>query len=161
MKPISDINESFEKQLKYLTSDVKQIQDNLLEEIITPNTKTEYLQPIFLIDRFDKDLFKKNVPIVTYEDIKPYLDRVVNGESSDVISARPITGFLLRYIRNSLYIIYIQFLSCQRLYVYVKCFFFFGSSGTSGGAQKMMPWNNKYLDNLTFIYDLRMQVITK
>lgn len=111
MKPISDINESFEKQLKYLTSDVKQIQDNLLEEIITPNTKTEYLQR-FLIDRFDKDLFKKNVPIVTYEDIKPYLDRVVNGESSDVISARPITGFLLRYIRNSLYNLHtVSFLS--------------------------------------------------
>ncbi|CAD5331563.1 unnamed protein product [Arabidopsis thaliana] len=129
MKPIFDINETFEKQLKDLTSNVKPIQDNLLEEIITPNTKTEYLQR-FLIDRFDKELFKKNVPIVSYEDIKPYLDRVVNGESSDVISARTITGFLL-------------------------------SSGTSGGAQKMMPWNNKYLDNLTFIYDLRMQVITK
>jgi len=110
MKPIFDINETFEKQLKDLTSNVKSIQDNLLEEIITPNTKTEYLQR-FLIDRFDKELFKKNVPIVSYEDIKPYLDRVVNGESSDVISARTITGFLLRYIRSYLYIVLLGFLS--------------------------------------------------
>ncbi|XP_010453394.1 PREDICTED: 4-substituted benzoates-glutamate ligase GH3.12 [Camelina sativa] len=129
MKPISNTNEEFEMTLKNLTWNVKQIQDNLLEEIITPNTNTEYLKR-FLPEKFDKELFKKNVPIVTYEDIKPYLDRIVNGESSDLISARPITGFLL-------------------------------SSGTSGGAQKMMPWNNKYLDNLTFIYDLRSQVITK
>ncbi|CAH2072859.1 unnamed protein product [Thlaspi arvense] len=129
MKQISDNNERWEEKLKDLTFNVKQIQDNLLEEILTPNLKTEYLQR-FHIERFDKELFKKNVPVVTYEDLKPYIDRVVNGESSDVISARPITGFLL-------------------------------SSGTSGGAQKMMPWNNKYLDNLTFAYDLRMHVITK
>lgn len=35
------------------------------------------------------------------------------------------------------------------------------SSGTSGGAQKMMPWNEKFLDNLAFMYDLRMHVIRK
>ncbi|CAN8299597.1 unnamed protein product [Cochlearia groenlandica] len=129
MKPISNINESLEEKLNDLTFNVKPIQDKLLEDILTLNAKTEYLQR-FLPENFDKELFKKNVPVVTYEDFKPYIDRVVNGESSQVISARPITGFLL-------------------------------SSGTSGGAQKMMPWNTKYLDNLTFIYDLRMHVITK
>ncbi|KAF8109408.1 hypothetical protein N665_0096s0021 [Sinapis alba] len=129
INPNSDNNQRWEAKLKDLTSNVQQIQDNLLEEILTPNLNTEYLQR-FHVERFDKELFKKNVPVVSYEDIKPYIDRVVNGESSHVISARPITGFLL-------------------------------SSGTSGGAQKMMPWNNKYLDNLTFAYDLRMHVITK
>ncbi|KAF3565643.1 hypothetical protein DY000_02019093 [Brassica cretica] len=129
MNPNSDNNQRWEAKLKDLTSNVQQIQDNLLEEILKPNLNTEYLQR-FHVERFDKELFKKNVPVVSYEDIKPYIDRVVNGESSDVISTRPITGFLL-------------------------------SSGTSGGAQKMMPWNNKYLDNLTFAYDLRMHVIAK
>ncbi|XP_018445569.1 4-substituted benzoates-glutamate ligase GH3.12 [Raphanus sativus] len=128
MKPISNNDETWEAKLEDLTLNVKETQDNVLEVIITPNLETEYLQRF--MDRFDKELFKKNVPVVTYEDIKPYIDRVVNGESSDVISARPITGFLL-------------------------------SSGTSGGAQKMMPWNHKYLDNLTFAYDLRMHIITK
>lgn len=101
MKPISNNDETWDATLKDLTSNVKETQDNVLEEIITPNLKTEYLQR-FNMDRFDKKLFKKNVPVVTYEDIKPDIDRVVNGESSDVISARPITGFLLRYKRNSL-----------------------------------------------------------
>ena len=100
MNPNSDNNQRWEAKLKDLTSNVQQIQDNLLEEILTPNLNTEYLQR-FHVERFDKELFKKNVPVVSYEDIKPYIDRVVNGESSEVLSARPITGFLLRYIRSS------------------------------------------------------------
>ncbi|XVF70178.1 hypothetical protein PTKIN_Ptkin11bG0140400 [Pterospermum kingtungense] len=36
---------------------------------------------------------KKNVPIVTYEDIKLYIDRIANGEPSDILLAEPLTGF--------------------------------------------------------------------
>ncbi|CAF1863202.1 unnamed protein product [Brassica napus] len=43
------------------------------------------------------ELFKKNVPVVTYEDVKPYMERVANGEPSDVISGEPITQFFIRY----------------------------------------------------------------
>ncbi|XP_010556088.1 PREDICTED: 4-substituted benzoates-glutamate ligase GH3.12-like [Tarenaya hassleriana] len=117
------------KALEDLTKNVKQTQDNVLQDILNCNVNTEYLRG-FLKGRTDKDLFKENVPVVNYEDVRPYIDRVANGEPSEIISNRPITGFLL-------------------------------SSGTSGGAQKMMPCNNKYLDNLTFIYDLRMLVISK
>ncbi|KAL0680946.1 hypothetical protein Bca4012_047793 [Brassica carinata] len=99
MNPNSDNNQRWEAKLKDLTSNVQQIQDSLLEEILTPNLNTEYLQR-FHVERFDKELFKKNVPVVSYEDIKPYIDRVVNGESSDVLSARPITGFLLRHVKG-------------------------------------------------------------
>ncbi|KAJ4884568.1 4-substituted benzoates-glutamate ligase GH3.12 [Raphanus sativus] len=99
MKPISNNNEIWEAKLEDLTFNVKETQDNVLEEIITRNLETEYLQR-FHMDRFDKELFKKNVPVVTYEDIKPYIDRVVSGQSSDVISARPITGFLLSKFGN-------------------------------------------------------------
>ncbi|CAN7034682.1 hypothetical protein IGI04_032129 [Brassica rapa subsp. trilocularis] len=131
MSVISDLTEKANDKLKILedlTSNVKQIQDNVLEEILTLNTNTEYLQRFFH-GKFDKEIFKKNVPVVTYEDVKPYIQRVANGGPSNVISTRPITGFLL-------------------------------SSGTSGGAQKIMPWNEKFLDYLTFMYDLRMHVIT-
>ncbi|CAL9216026.1 unnamed protein product [Arabidopsis halleri] len=130
MSKISDLTQKSndkQKVLDDLTSNVTQIQDNVLEELLTLNANTNYLQSFFH-GRFDKEIFKKNVPVVTYEDVKPYIERVVNGEPSNVISAQPITGFVL-------------------------------SSGTSGGAQKMMSWNEKYLDNLTFLYDLRMHVI--
>ncbi|KAL1219759.1 4-substituted benzoates-glutamate ligase GH3.12 [Cardamine amara subsp. amara] len=67
---------------------------------------------------------------MTYEDVKPYLDRLANGEPSDILSALPISGFLQ-------------------------------SSGTSGGKQKILPLNDKYLENMRFIYDLRSLIISK
>ncbi|XP_010479292.1 PREDICTED: 4-substituted benzoates-glutamate ligase GH3.12-like [Camelina sativa] len=81
------------KDLDVLTSNAKQIQDDVLKEILTLNANTEYLQR-FLHGSFDKDLFKKNVPVVSYDDVKPYIERVANGEPSDVISGGPITRFL-------------------------------------------------------------------
>ncbi|VVB10516.1 unnamed protein product [Arabis nemorensis] len=38
---------------------------------------------------------RTNVPVGTYEDVKPYIERVANGEPSDVISGKPIIGFML------------------------------------------------------------------
>ncbi|CAH2036156.1 unnamed protein product [Thlaspi arvense] len=81
------------KDLEELTSKAKQIQDNVLKEILTLNANTEYLQQ-FLHGSNDKELFKKNVPVVSYEDMKPYIEGVANGEPSNVISGGPITRFL-------------------------------------------------------------------
>ncbi|KAF8104037.1 hypothetical protein N665_0181s0058 [Sinapis alba] len=96
------------------------MQDNVLKEILTLNANTEYLRR-FLNERSDKELFKRKVPVVTYDDVKPYIERVANGESCDVISAKPITGFLIssgtsgekgklfpldnKYIENSMFFI--------------------------------------------------------
>ncbi|XP_010500406.1 PREDICTED: 4-substituted benzoates-glutamate ligase GH3.12-like isoform X1 [Camelina sativa] len=84
------------KDLDVLTSNAKQIQDDVLKEILTLNANTEYLQR-FLHGSSDKDLFKKNVPVVSYDDVRPYIERVANGERSDVISGGPIT----RFVRSS------------------------------------------------------------
>ncbi|CAH8362930.1 unnamed protein product [Eruca vesicaria subsp. sativa] len=66
----------------------------MLEEILRVNANTEYLRS-FLHGSSHKELFKKNVPVVTYEDVKPYIERVANGEPSDVISGEPITHFFI------------------------------------------------------------------
>ena len=89
-------------ELMKLTSNVKQIQDDVLKEILTLNANTEYLRG-YLHGSCDKELFKKNVPVVSYDDVKPYIERVVNGEPSNVISGKPITRFLLRYVLPSMY----------------------------------------------------------
>uniref|UniRef100_A0A1J3JBY2 4-substituted benzoates-glutamate ligase GH3.12 n=1 Tax=Noccaea caerulescens TaxID=107243 RepID=A0A1J3JBY2_NOCCA len=82
------------KDLEELTLNAKQIQDDMLEEILRVNANTEYLQR-FLHGSSDKKLFQKNVPMVSYEDVKPYIERVANGEPSHVISGEPITYFSL------------------------------------------------------------------
>ncbi|KAL0803770.1 hypothetical protein Bca101_096260 [Brassica carinata] len=83
------------KALEDLTWNVKQIQDDLLKEILTLNSGTEYLQN-FLHGSSAKEIFKKKLPVVTYKDVKPFFDRVANGESSDIISALPLTNFFMR-----------------------------------------------------------------
>ncbi|WZZ23957.1 hypothetical protein YC2023_007358 [Brassica napus] len=115
--------------LEDLTSNVKQIQDEVLEEILRCDANTEYLQS-FLHGSADKELFKKNVPVGTYEDFKPYIERVVNGEPSGLVSGRPLTGFVL-------------------------------SSGTSSGKQKLIPMNDKYLENTKLLTDFRSIVLSK
>lgn len=88
------------KDLEELTSNAKQIQDDVLKEILTLNANTKYLRQ-FLHGNSDKELFKKNVPVVSYDDVKPYIERVANGEQTDLISGGPITRFLGRYILSS------------------------------------------------------------
>ncbi|KAL0654276.1 hypothetical protein Bca4012_096967 [Brassica carinata] len=83
--------------LEELTSNAKQIQDDVLTKILKANANTEYLSR-FLEGSSDKELFKKNVPVVSYEDVKPYIDRVANGEPSDILSGEPITAFTLRHV---------------------------------------------------------------
>ncbi|KAG4150804.1 hypothetical protein ERO13_D04G027100v2 [Gossypium hirsutum] len=80
--------------IEELTTNAQQIQDEELGEILSRNAGTEYLRG-FLHGQTEKQLFKKNVPIVTYEDLKPYIDRIANGETSDILVAEPVTGFYL------------------------------------------------------------------
>ncbi|KAI3410870.1 uncharacterized protein J3R85_018300 [Psidium guajava] len=81
------------KLLEDLTTDANQIQGQVLREILTQNARTEYLG-CFLDGRVDKELFKEKVPVVNYEDIKPYIERIANGERSEIISSQPITELL-------------------------------------------------------------------
>ena len=89
-------NEAGMKILEDLTENVYQIQQRVLEEIMTRNAHTEYLKG-FLNGHYDKELFKRKVPLVNYEDIKHYIERIVNGDSPNIISAEPITELLTRY----------------------------------------------------------------
>ncbi|XVF18814.1 hypothetical protein REPUB_Repub11eG0055600 [Reevesia pubescens] len=79
------------KILEELTTNAHQIQEHVLEEILNRNSGTEYLNG-FLNGQADKQHFKNKVSIVSYEDIKPYIDRIANGEPSDILLAEPFTG---------------------------------------------------------------------
>ncbi|XVE50215.1 hypothetical protein DITRI_Ditri01bG0144000 [Diplodiscus trichospermus] len=85
-------HEAVLKMMEELTTNAQQIQEQVLEEILRKNAGTEYLSR-FLHGQTDKRLFKKNVPIVSYEDIQPYIDRIANGEPSDILLAEPVTEF--------------------------------------------------------------------
>ncbi|TYJ38109.1 hypothetical protein E1A91_A05G421000v1 [Gossypium mustelinum] len=82
------------KLIKELTTNTEQIQDEVLREILSQNAGTEYLRG-FLHGQTEKQLSKKNVPVVTYEDLKPYIDRIANRETSEILLAKPVTRFYL------------------------------------------------------------------
>jgi auxin responsive GH3 family protein len=42
------------------------------------------------------DAFKERVPVAGYEDIKPYVYRVISGEPSSILCSEPITGLVRR-----------------------------------------------------------------
>ncbi|XVE80120.1 hypothetical protein DITRI_Ditri14bG0113700 [Diplodiscus trichospermus] len=80
------------RMIEELTTNAQQIQQQLLGEILKRNAESEYLSR-FLHGLTGEQLFKKNVPIVTYEDLKPYIDRIANGEPQDILLAEPVTMF--------------------------------------------------------------------
>ncbi|XVF18809.1 hypothetical protein REPUB_Repub11eG0055200 [Reevesia pubescens] len=88
-----DRYEALLKTIEEQTTNAHQVQEKVLENILKRNAETEYLKK-FLHGQTDKQLFKKNVPIVTYEDIKSYIDRIVNGEPSNILMAEPLTEFI-------------------------------------------------------------------
>lgn len=83
------------KLIEDLTVNACRIQNRVLDEILTQNARTEYLQG-YLNGRVDKESFKRDVPVVKYEDIKCYIERLANGDPSEIISAQPITELLTR-----------------------------------------------------------------
>lgn len=80
--------------LEDVTSNAAQVQDQVLEEILSRNSNTEYLES-FLHGDSSKEAFKKNVPVVEYDGIKSYVEQIANGESSHhILSMEPISEFL-------------------------------------------------------------------
>nr|CAD1820449.1 unnamed protein product [Ananas comosus var. bracteatus] len=95
MIPHSDPNDGpgTMKLIEELTTNAGQVQQQVLKEILTGNANTEYLHG-FLNGETDRSLFRRRVPIVDYDRVKPYIERIANGEPSDIISSKPIVELL-------------------------------------------------------------------
>ena len=72
-------------------------QVRVLAEILERNGGAEYLRRHGMEGRTDRAAFKERVPVVTYEDLRPEIERIANGDRSNIISSHPITEFLTRY----------------------------------------------------------------
>lgn len=95
--------------IEYVTANADIVQKQVLAKILTRNAGVEYLQRHGLGGRTDTSSFKKLVPVITYEDIQPHINRIANGDKSPILCSHPISEFLTRSV-VSLYIIYI--ISC-------------------------------------------------
>ncbi|RZC94023.1 hypothetical protein C5167_016715 [Papaver somniferum] len=127
-------DERYEKALQYIeevTTHADEIQKRVLSQILSINQNVEYLQRHCLSGHTDLETFKKLIPVITYEDLKPDIDRILangNTDSPPILCQHPISKF-------------------------------FRSSGTSSGVWKSIPTTEDDAERRSFFRSLIMPII--
>lgn len=83
------------KAIERLTAEADEVQKSILKEIVTRNRETEYLNKYMKGSKNILD-FKRSVPVITYKAMRPYIQRIANGEDSSLITGHHITEMLRR-----------------------------------------------------------------
>ncbi|CAK8535211.1 unnamed protein product [Lathyrus sativus] len=92
---LSPKNKNFLDFIEDVTTHAYENQKKVLAEILSQNANVEYLQRHGLNGQTDSETFKKLVPIITYEDIRSDINRIANGDTSSILTANPVSVFLL------------------------------------------------------------------
>ncbi|XP_010266453.1 PREDICTED: jasmonic acid-amido synthetase JAR1-like [Nelumbo nucifera] len=83
--------ENFEE----LTRDAERVQVETLKKILEDNREAEYLKKLGLNGRTDPESFRACVPLVTHKDLEHYIQRIVDGDDSPILTGKPITTISL------------------------------------------------------------------
>lgn len=87
------------------TRNADMVQEKVLAEILSRNAEVEYLKRFKLDGATDRETFKSKLPVITYEDLMPEIQRIANGDRSAILSAHPISEFLTRSVSLSIFIV--------------------------------------------------------
>lgn len=82
--------------IEEMTRNADAVQERVLAEILARNAETEYLKRFKLGGATDRDTYKAILPVITYEDLQPEIQRIANGDRSAILSSHPISEFLTR-----------------------------------------------------------------
>lgn len=96
---VYDVNDRNKKALEFIqdvTSNAQQVQNRVLDEILSSNADVEYLRRHGLNGHVDRETFKNVMPVITYEDLQPDIERISNGDTSKILCSKPISEFLTR-----------------------------------------------------------------
>ncbi|CAA7393543.1 unnamed protein product [Spirodela intermedia] len=80
--------------IEEMTRNTDRVQETVLAEILNQNAEAEYLKRYSLAGDTDRKTFKAKLPVITYEDLQPEIQRIANGDRSPILSSHPITEFL-------------------------------------------------------------------
>ncbi|TVU27067.1 hypothetical protein EJB05_29646, partial [Eragrostis curvula] len=119
--------------IEEMTTDVDAVQERVLAEILGRNGDSEYLaKKCGLAGATDRAAFREKVPMVSYEDLQPYIQRIADGDRSPILTgaAHPVSEFLT-------------------------------SSGTSGGERKLLPNVEDEMDRRQLLHGLATAVISQ
>lgn len=150
-------NKAILQFIEDVTTNAALVQRQVLSQILSLNSNSEYLT---LYGRPSPDTFKTSIPLVSYDQIQPFISRIANGDFSPILCSSPISEFLTRFVL--LYLTYDYCLSGSVSYMDRPTFFvWFCSSGTSGGERKLMPTIEEELERRSLLYSLLMPVMTQ
>ncbi|EMS61556.1 hypothetical protein TRIUR3_30957 [Triticum urartu] len=84
--------------IEHVTANAGKVQQCVLTEILAQNATAEYPRRYGVSSSSSPldavDAFRRCVPLVTYEDLQPDILRIANGDSSPILSGKPISEFL-------------------------------------------------------------------
>ncbi|KAK7292782.1 hypothetical protein RJT34_15635 [Clitoria ternatea] len=83
------------EEFERVTKDAERVQRETLKRILEDNASAEYLMSLGLNGRTDPESFKACVPIVTHKELEPYINRILDGDSSSILTGKPITTMSL------------------------------------------------------------------
>ncbi|XP_038897040.1 jasmonoyl--L-amino acid synthetase JAR6 [Benincasa hispida] len=78
------------EEFEEMTKDAERVQRETLKKILEENGSAEYLQNLGLNGRTDPQSFKDCVPLVTHDDLESYIQRIADGDSSPILTGKPI-----------------------------------------------------------------------
>lgn len=100
-KDTYNLAETNKRKLDFIedvTKHADEVQKRVLNEILSRNSHVEYLNRHGLEGRTDRETFKKVMPVISYEDILPDINRIANGDTSPLLCSKPISEFLTRFV---------------------------------------------------------------
>ncbi|KAK6946028.1 GH3 family [Dillenia turbinata] len=80
--------------LEEMTRNADKVQEKVLADILTRNADAEYLKRYQLGGATDRRTFKLKIPVITYEDIKCDIQRIVHGDKSPIFSSYPVSELI-------------------------------------------------------------------
>ncbi|OMO64328.1 GH3 auxin-responsive promoter [Corchorus capsularis] len=91
---ILDVDKVIE-EFEAMTKDAENVQRQTLKKILEENGCAEYLQNVGLNGRTDPESFKACVPLVNHSDLEPYIQKIVDGPPSPILTGTPLTTISL------------------------------------------------------------------
>jgi jasmonic acid-amino synthetase len=93
--PICSCEETIH-EFEMLTRDAGRVQKDTLKKILELNADAEYLKKFGLNGRTDVESYKSCIPLCVHSDLEPYIHRIADGDSSPLLTGKPVTSLSLR-----------------------------------------------------------------
>ena len=81
------------RKLDHACRDAGLVNRSLLMDILMDNSSTEYGEKYHFSDIRNEDEYREKVPLTSYEDYEPYIDRMVNNNETNLITSYPVVYY--------------------------------------------------------------------